>query len=139
MHFNIATTPQQNINYANIVLFVGLAFYFSKIHVNQLRFHMVVIINQTTVYPCSLGGGIVMGNSPLKRSQDTLQADTNDPYSYGGRINMANPSSKSLQGVTQLNASKGAGSSSISTNLQRNHYIGGWSNTSWIILRCCCS
>ncbi|WJX65460.1 hypothetical protein P8452_50122 [Trifolium repens] len=47
-----------------------------------------------------------------------------DPYSYGGRTNMVNSSSKSVQGSPQLDASKGAGSSSFSPSLQRNRING---------------
>jgi hypothetical protein len=75
---------------------------------------------QTTVHPCSLGGGIVMANSSLKLSQDALQADPSDPCSISTNLERI-----SMKGITQLNASKGYGSSSISTNLQRNHSIGG--------------
>ncbi|XP_004489328.1 uncharacterized protein [Cicer arietinum] len=48
-----------------------------------------------------------------------------DPYSSDGGTVMANSSSKNLQGAMQVDASKGVGSSSFSTNFQRNHILNG--------------
>ncbi|RHN49886.1 putative ribonuclease H [Medicago truncatula] len=115
--------PQETEEYLVSHGLKGATYSISAAHVNAGSFGRLAVCPYQD--PCSSGGGTVMANSSLKRSQDALQVDTSDPYSYGGRTNMVNSSSKSFQGATQLDASKGAGSSSFSTNLQRNHSIGG--------------
>ncbi|XP_058773170.1 uncharacterized protein LOC131647277 isoform X2 [Vicia villosa] len=48
-----------------------------------------------------------------------------DPYSSSGGVVMVNSSSKSLQGALQVDDSKGGGSFSFSTNVQKKHCTSG--------------